>query len=76
MPLARANTVLGRVALWGKVRQGPNGWRGQYAYPTHLYLPQCFALDPKATAERLTALYNVPAEVVPGLGSVFLEQVA
>jgi hypothetical protein len=70
---ARANTILGRVALWGKVRQGPDGLRGQYAYPEHLYLPACFALDPELTAEHLAALYDVPAEVVPALGSIFVE---
>ncbi len=37
---ARANAILGRVALWGKVRQGPAGWRAQFAYPDHLFIPQ------------------------------------
>jgi hypothetical protein len=70
-----ANTILGRVALWGKVCQGQQGWRGQYAC-RHLYLPRCFALDLKRTAERLTALYDMPAEVVPALGPTTFAEAA
>lgn len=43
------------------------------AYAEHLYLPRCFVLDPEKTAQRLAALYDVPAQVVPALGSIFVE---
>lgn len=31
--------VIGRVRLWGKVIEGTQGWRAQYGYPDHLYVP-------------------------------------
>lgn len=31
--------VVGRLACWGKVIEGSQGWRSQYAYPVKLYLP-------------------------------------
>lgn len=37
-------SVLGRVALWGKVVPGDKGWRAEYAYPLEL-----FVLDAKPT---------------------------
>ncbi len=30
--------VFGRVALWGKVIEGEHGYRGEFAYPTELYV--------------------------------------
>lgn len=30
--------VVGRVALWGKVIEHEDGWRGEYAYPQAIYL--------------------------------------
>lgn len=32
-------TCVGRLAMWGKVIEGTQGWRGEYAYPVTLYLP-------------------------------------
>jgi hypothetical protein len=32
-------TCVGRLAMWGKVIEGSQGWRGEYAYPVTLYLP-------------------------------------
>jgi hypothetical protein len=32
-------TVVGEVANWGKVIEGTQGWRAQYAYPFKLYVP-------------------------------------
>jgi hypothetical protein len=31
--------VVGQVACWGKVIEGTQGWRTQYAYPTYLMVP-------------------------------------
>jgi hypothetical protein len=31
--------VIGRVALWGDVVEGPAGWRASHAYPSELYVP-------------------------------------
>jgi len=33
------DTALGSVSLWGKVVECERGYRAQYAYPRHLYLP-------------------------------------
>jgi hypothetical protein len=32
------NPVVGTVKLWGGIVEGEHGYRGQYAYPDHLYL--------------------------------------
>jgi hypothetical protein len=32
-------TVLGRVALWGKVVEGTQGWKAEFGYPQELFLP-------------------------------------
>jgi hypothetical protein len=34
----RADSVLGRVKLWGRIVQGTEGARAQYAYPSALYV--------------------------------------
>jgi hypothetical protein len=31
--------VIGKVALWGKVIEGTQGWKATYGYPSELYLP-------------------------------------
>jgi hypothetical protein len=31
--------IVGQVACWGKVIEGTQGWRSQYAYPVFLFLP-------------------------------------
>jgi hypothetical protein len=31
--------IIGQVAVWGKVIEGTQGWRSQYAYPRFLMLP-------------------------------------
>lgn len=33
------DTALGTVSLWGKVVECERGYRAQYAYPRHIYLP-------------------------------------
>lgn len=37
--LCRDDRVIGRVALWGDVVEGPLGWRASYAYPIELFVP-------------------------------------
>jgi hypothetical protein len=32
-------TIVGRVANWGKVIPGTQGWRAEYAYPERLFVP-------------------------------------
>lgn len=32
-------TVIGEVAMWGKVIEGSKGWRAQYSYPRRLFVP-------------------------------------
>lgn len=50
------NEVIGRVALWGRVVPGDDGWRGEYAYP------QAFYVDPDQLARFRPALapFGVP----------------
>jgi hypothetical protein len=31
--------LIGKVALWGKVIEGTQGWKATYGYPSELYLP-------------------------------------
>lgn len=51
--------VIGEVALWGKIVEGNQGYRAQYAYPTKLYLP----FEANHLAKPLSEAYGV--EVVP-----------
>ena len=37
--LFRDDRVIGRVALWGAVVEGPSGWRASHAYPIELFVP-------------------------------------
>jgi hypothetical protein len=37
--LCRDDRVIGRVALWGDVVEGPLGWRASHAYPIELFVP-------------------------------------
>jgi hypothetical protein len=37
--LSREDRVIGRVALWGDVVEGPLGWRASHAYPLELFVP-------------------------------------
>jgi hypothetical protein len=62
--------VIGRVWLWGRVIASPLGWRGELAYPAHVYLPtpkrgEPVARRPVDLAFALTE-YGVPVEVVSG----------
>jgi hypothetical protein len=37
--ICRDDRVIGRVALWGDVVEGPAGWRASHAYPLELFVP-------------------------------------
>jgi hypothetical protein len=69
--LFRNDRVLGRVALWGDVVEGPSGWRASHAYPLDLVVPASLVsrrgVRRRAHADvMLSALegYGVPVEVV------------
>lgn len=47
----------GEVYLWGRVLQGENGYRAQYAYPKHLWAGS------ESLAKELQVLYGVPVDV-------------
>jgi hypothetical protein len=68
--LSRDDRVIGRVALWGNVVEGPFGWRASHAYPIELFLPTAAAMHGLRRRgyldEILLALeeYRVPVDVV------------
>lgn len=53
-------TVIGKVALWGKVIEGSQGWRAGKGYPQELYVPYEAVSD---LAEPLERAYGI--EVAP-----------
>ena len=66
----RDDRVIGRVALWGDVVEGPLGWRASHAYPVELFLrdpaTERFGFRRRAHVEEvLQALdeYRVPVDV-------------
>ena len=69
--LCRDDRVIGRVALWGDVVEGPLGWRAAYAYPAELFVPAPVVagsgLRRRAYVDEiLSALeeYRVPVDLV------------
>lgn len=68
--LCRDDRVIGRVALWGEVVEGPLGWRASHAYPSELFVPATVgAHGPRRRGymdEIMLALeeYRVPVDVV------------
>ena len=56
--------VVGRVANWGKVIEGSQGWRTQFAYPLELFVPY----EAWRLVEPLSRLYGVPAALKDTLG--------
>lgn len=66
--------LIGRVALWGDVVEGPLGWRASHAYPIELFVPASVAAQTGYRRrgyvdETMLALeeYGVPVDlVVPG----------
>jgi len=62
------SVLIGRVALWGRVIECERGWRGTFAYPSHLYLLRAALTrrqgpDASALAGQL-AMYGVPVDVL------------
>jgi hypothetical protein len=56
--------VIGRVALWGRVVECEQGWRGERAYPVRLWVPACYeAFEIAFELGR----YGVPVELLPAL---------
>lgn len=51
--------VVGPIALWGKVREGSQGWRAQKGYPQALYVPY----EAWHLAEPLQEAYGVPVRL-------------
>lgn len=67
--LCRDDRVIGRVALWGDVVEGPCGWRASQAYPIDLFVPVVAHSGFRNHAyvdEILSALeaYEVPVDVI------------
>jgi hypothetical protein len=69
--LCRDDRVIGRVALWGNVVEGPSGWRASHAYPIELFFPAAVVagsgLHRRAYVEEIVwalEAYNVPVDVV------------
>lgn len=53
-------SVIGPVALWGKVIEGSLGWRAQKGYPQKLYIP----FEAWEIGEPLSERYGVPFELM------------
>lgn len=53
--------VIGRVANWGKVIEGSQGWRAQHSYPIDLYVPFVAA---SKLAVPLGKAYGVPVRLL------------
>lgn len=69
--LCRDDRVIGRVALWGDVVEGPAGWRASHAYPLELFVPLPVVahrgLRQRAYANEILfglEAYRVPVDVV------------
>jgi hypothetical protein len=56
-----AVTIVGRVANWGKVVPGTQGWRAEYAYPEMLYVPFEVA---RFIARPVSETYGVPVTLM------------
>lgn len=51
--------VVGEVAIWGRYREGKQGWRSQFAYPKRLLVPyEAWEVGPP-----LKEAYGVPVEL-------------
>jgi hypothetical protein len=51
--------VVGRVSLWGKVVEGTQGWRSEFAYPAELFVP----FEAWELATPLREVYGVPVQL-------------
>lgn len=57
--------IIGRVANWGTVIEGKQGWRSQFSYPLELFVP----FEAWRLMEPLTRLYGVPASLMNHLST-------
>jgi hypothetical protein len=53
-------TVVGQLACWGKVIEGSQGWRSEFAYPVKLYVPY----EAHRLAKPLREGYGVPVKML------------
>lgn len=57
--------VIGQVALWGTVVEGPAGWRASRGYPARIWIPLRHADGSPAPTEEVAASlagYGIPLE--------------
>jgi hypothetical protein len=59
-PGAPTITVVGRLANWGKVVEGSQGWRAEKAYPVQFYLP----FEAHRLAKPIADAYGVPVKLM------------
>jgi len=53
-------TIVGQLAMWGKVIEGTQGWRSEYAYPVKLFVP----FEAWRLAKPVAKAYGVPVELL------------
>jgi hypothetical protein len=53
-------TIVGRVANWGKVIEGSQGWRAEKSYPVQLFVP----FEAYKLAKPLADTYGVPVKLM------------
>jgi hypothetical protein len=58
-------SVVGRLACWGKVIEGTQGWRSEFAYPVELYVP----FEAHKIAKALGEAYGIPVRLLNLLDS-------
>ncbi|CAB4197689.1 hypothetical protein UFOVP1313_26 [uncultured Caudovirales phage] len=52
--------VVGRLACWGKVIEGTQGWRSEFAYPVELFVP----FESHKIAKAIGETYGVPVRLL------------
>jgi hypothetical protein len=53
-------TVVGEMAQWGKVIEGSQGWRAEYAYPSTIYVP----FEAWRLAAPISRAYGIPTKLL------------
>jgi hypothetical protein len=67
---AKRICVVGRLAMWGKVIEGDQGWRAEYAYPHTIYVP----FEGWRLARPIQRAYGVPVRLLNLLDSTKLPE--
>jgi hypothetical protein len=62
--------IAGRVANWGKVVEGTQGWRSEFSYPLELFVP----FEAWRLCTPLESLYGVPSQLKNTLQSTTSEE--